>query len=160
MPGGRPPKPTSQKALGGTLQPSRTNPNEPTPDVYLPTPPDWLSPKAKAYWAEIGNVLLAMKLCTVADGPAMQLLTESLAEWAEARQLVHTHGMTYDCITEGGQVMVRPRPEVAQASDAMKRSLRMLTEFGLTPASRGKVSALGGNSEVDPLTQIMNDING
>ena len=51
-------------------------------------PTEWLSDRAKQYWGEIGNVLLAMKLTTVADGPALQLLTEALAEWAEAREFV------------------------------------------------------------------------
>ncbi len=160
MPGGRPPKPTAQKRLAGTLQPSRTNPNEPTPDVYLPTPPEWLSPLAKQYWAEVGAVLLAMRLTTVADGPALQLLTEALAEWAHARQTVHTIGLVYEMETESGQTMRRPNPEVAIASDAWKRVLRMLTEFGLTPASRGKVSALGDSGGKDPFAQMMDDMKG
>ena len=157
---GRPPKPTIQKRLGGTLQPSRTNAAEPTPAVYLPTPPEWLSERAKAYWAEIGAVLLAMKLCTAADGPAMMLLTETLAEWAEARQAVHGIGLVYEMQTEGGQTMRRPNPEVAMASDAMKRTLNMLREFGLTPSSRGKVSALGDNDGKDPFAEMMNDMQG
>ncbi len=43
--------------------------------MYLSTPPDWLSERAKEYWAKIGAVLLVMKLSTAADGPALQLLT-------------------------------------------------------------------------------------
>ena len=54
---GRPLKPTVLKALGGTLQPSRTNAHEPTPDVLLPLPPEWLSETARAYWSEVGAVL-------------------------------------------------------------------------------------------------------
>jgi P27 family predicted phage terminase small subunit len=153
-------KPTIQKQLGGTLQPSRTNAAEPTPAVYLPTPPEWLSERAKAYWAEIGAVLLAMKLCTAADGPAMMLLTETLAEWAEARQAVHGLGLVYEMQTEGGQTMRRPNPEVSMASDAMKRTLNMLREFGLTPSSRSKVSALGDNDGKDPFAEMMNDMKG
>lgn len=159
MGAGRPPKPTILKQLGGTQQPCRTNPNEPVPDVALPLPPDWLSERARQYWGEIGPILLHMKLVSVADGPAMQLLTENLAEWAEARQAVHSSGLVYTTVSDSG-VMYRPRPEVAIASDAMKRSLRMLTEFGLTPASRSKVSALGGEDNSDPLADIMRDMKG
>ena len=36
MAAGRPPKPTVLKKLGGTLQPSRTNAHEPTPNGFLP----------------------------------------------------------------------------------------------------------------------------
>jgi len=158
MPGGRPPKPTVQKELGGTLQPSRANPNEPKPEVYLPTPPDWLSERAMRYWHEIGAVLLSMKVATAADGPAMQLLTETLAEWAEARQAVHLQGLVYETTTMTGDTMRRPNPEVAQAADAMRRALAMLTQFGLTPASRSKVSALGDNDGKDPFEEMLNDL--
>lgn len=160
MAGGRPRKPTSQKALGGTLQPSRINKNEPTPEVYLPVPPAWLSERAKQYWGEIGNVLLAMKLTTVADGPALQLLTDALAEWAEARQFVQREGMTYSTFTENGNEMHRPYPQVAIAADAWRRAQRMLVEFGLTPASRSKVSALGGDGDLDPLQQLIDEMKG
>ena len=158
MAAGRPSKPTALKALGGTLQPSRTNPNEPTPDVYLPAPPTWLNDKARQYWAEIGAVLLSMKVCTAADSPALQLLTETLAEWAEARQAVHRKGLTYETTTATGDRLCRPNPEVTIASDAMRRSLRMLAEFGLTPASRGKVSALGSNEGKDPFAKMLADL--
>ncbi|AWM34190.1 phage terminase small subunit P27 family [Hymenobacter nivis] len=160
MAAGRPLKPTALKRLGGTLQLCRTNAHEPVSAVLLPTPPAWLSDKARQYWAEIGAVLLDMKLCTVADGPALQLLTETLAEWAEARQAVHTKGLVYETKMVTGDIMQRPVPEVAIASDAMKRSLRMLAEFGLTPASRGKVSALGDDDGLDPFAQMLEDMKG
>ena len=158
MAGGRPPKPTIQKQLGGTLQPSRTNANEPVPDVCLPLMPDWLSERGRRYWSEIGAVLLNMKVVTAGDGSALMLLVESLAEWAEARQEVLKIGLVYEMETEGGQTMRRPNPEVAMASDAMKRSLNMLREFGLTPSSRGKVSALGDMDGKDPFAEMMNDL--
>jgi len=157
---GRPRKPTSQKALGGTLQPSRTNQDEPTPEVYLPVPPDWLSQRAKQYWTEIGGVLLVMKLTTAADGPALQLLTEALAEWAEARQFVLAKGLSYEIHTKQGGVMHRAYPQVGIAADAWRRALAMLTQFGLTPASRSKVSALGGENEEDPFAVMMRDMRG
>lgn len=159
-------KPTIQKALGGTLQPSRTNKHEPVPAVALPLPPDWLSERARAYWGEIGAVLLNMQVVTAADSLALQLLTETMAEWAEARQAVIGTGsragvgLVYEMLTESGQTMRRPNPEVAQASDAMKRALRMMTEFGLTPASRSKVSALGDGDGNDPFADMMNDLKG
>ena len=62
--------------------------------------------------------------------------------------------------TATGDLMCRPNPEVTIASDAMRRSLRMLAEFGLTPASRGKVSALGDNGSLDPFAQMLEDLKG
>ncbi len=160
MPGGRPPKPTALKQLGNTLQPSRTNAHEPVPDVCLPEMPDWISDKAAQYWNTIGPLLLNMRVVTAGDGTALSLLVETLAEWQEARQQVHENGLTYATTTESGSEIHRPYPQVAIASDAMKRALRMMTEFGLTPASRSKVSALGGEKDSDPLDGIMRGLNG
>ena len=56
--------------------------------------------------------------------------------------------------------MHRPYPQVAIASDAWRRSMTMLTQFGLTPASRSKVSALGGDGEKDPFEEMMADMKG
>ena len=62
--------------------------------------------------------------------------------------------------TATGDLMCRPNPEVTIAADAMRRALRMLSEFGLTPASRGKVSALGDETGLDPFAQMMEDMRG
>ena len=62
--------------------------------------------------------------------------------------------------TATGDLMCRPNPEVTIAADAMRRALRMLSEFGLTPASRGKVSALGDETGLDPFAQMMEDMKG
>lgn len=160
MAAGRTPKPTAQKRLAGTLQPCRTNANEPVPEVALPLAPDWLSEKARAYWDMIGDVLLNMKLVTVGDGPALMMLCDVLAEWAEARAYVLENGSTYTTESESGSIMHRAFPQVAIASDAWRRAMAMLTQFGLTPASRSKVSALGGEDGKDPFEEMMNDMKG
>jgi P27 family predicted phage terminase small subunit len=126
--------------------------------VYLPTPSDWLSERAKDYWTEIGSVLLNVKFSTAADGPALQLLTEALSEWSEAWQYMLLNGLNYETYTERGNTMHRPYPKVAIVADAWRRSLRMLTEFGLTPASRNKVSTIGGDSGKDPFEEMMTDM--
>ena len=60
-----------------------------------------------------------------------------------------------------GGLRVRPNPEVAIAADAMKRALRMLTEFGLSPASWGKVSAIGEeDDENDAFAQMLVQMQG
>jgi P27 family predicted phage terminase small subunit len=156
MAAGRPPKPTHLKKLGGTLQPSRTNHNEPIPDVALGLPPDWLSARAKEYWQEIGDLLLGMKLVSYGDSAALMLLCDTLAEYVSLRVSIQKKGRVYENLTPGGKVY-RPNPEVAMAADAWRRAQRMLVEFGLTPASRGKVSALGAPDEKDPLAALIEE---
>lgn len=156
MPAGRPPKPTALKKLGGTLQPSRTNPLEPIPDVALGIPPNWLSATAKEYWNEIGGLLLQMKLISYGDTAALMLLTDVLAEWCLVRKIIKKKGRVYQVLTEGGMTY-KARPEVAMEADLWRRAHRMLVEFGLTPASRSKVSALGVAEEKDPLAALLDE---
>ena len=156
MPAGRPRKPTALKKLGGTLQPSRTNPLEPVPDVALGYPPEWLTPTAKEYWQEIGGILLQMKLVSYADTAAMTLLCDVLAQWVSVRVTIAKRGRVYELLSDGGKVY-RARPEVAMEADLWRRASRMLVEFGLTPASRSKVSALGATEEKDPLSALLDE---
>jgi P27 family predicted phage terminase small subunit len=83
-----------------------------------------------------------MRVLTEADGEALALAADALADYVTARGVIQKKGHTYETKTEAGAVMVRPRPEVSIASDAWKRARLMLLEFGLTPAARGKVKAV------------------
>ena len=156
MPAGRPRKPTELKKLGGTLQPSRTNPLEPVPAVALGLPPVWLSATAKEYWSEIGGLLLQMKLVSYGDSAALMLLTDVLAEWCAVRKIIQNKGRTYKSATEFGFVL-KLRPEVTMEPELWRRAKLMLVEFGLTPASRSKVSALAPTEEKDPLSALLDE---
>jgi P27 family predicted phage terminase small subunit len=156
MPAGRPRKPTALKKLGGTAQPSRLNPLEPVPAVALGHPPEWLSTTAKEYWQEIGGILLQMKLVSYGDTAAMTLLCDVLAQWVSVRVTIAKKGRVYQVLSEGG-MLFKARPEVAMEADLWRRAQRMLVEFGLTPASRSKVSALGDAEEKDPLSALIDE---
>jgi len=97
-----------------------------------------------------------MKLISYGDSAALMLLTDVLAEYVSLRVIIEKKGRVYELLTPGGKVF-RARPEVALASDAWRRAQRMLVEFGLTPASRSKVSALGGIEEKDPLAALIEE---
>lgn len=156
MPAGRPRKPTELKKLGGTLQPSRTNALEPVPEVALGHPPDWLSATAKEYWSEIGGLLLQMNLVSYGDTAAMTLLCDVLAQWVSVRVTIAKKGRVYELLSDGGKVF-RARPEVAMEADLWRRAAAMLTQFGLTPASRSKVSAIKATEEKDPLSALIDE---
>jgi P27 family predicted phage terminase small subunit len=145
-----PRKPTALKVLHGTNRKDRANPKEPRP-VSLPagsTPPDWLSDRGKEAWGDILPILRDLGVMTVADPVALGMLCDALVEYQEARAVVREHGATY--WTRGKSEMLRARPEVQIASDAWRRAKLMLSEFGLTPASRARVSA-AQPGETDPL---------
>ncbi len=50
--------------------------------------------------------------------------------------------------------MIKPHPAAVMKADAWKRIRAMLSEFGMTPASRSKVGAKGP-AEADPLEEFL-----
>lgn len=153
---GRPSKPTELKIVQGNPGKRPLNENEPKPAQDEGKAPSYLTPKAKAAWRELAVVLGDMRVLTVADRKALEMLCDTYAEWRELRAVIEEHGHTYETFTAQGDKMIRPRPEVTMAADAWKRASAMLTQFGLTPSSRSKVSAGEKQEESDPLADFLN----
>jgi P27 family predicted phage terminase small subunit len=139
---GRPRTPTRLKVLQGTTRPDRANPGEPKPPPAKAreAAPAWLRPTSRPWWNRIRPLLVQMQVMTGADPVALGLLCDALADYMTARDVIRKLGATYETEGDAGK-MLRQRPEVYIAADAWRRAKLMLTEFGLTPASRAKVSA-------------------
>jgi phage terminase small subunit len=123
-------KPTALKMLHGTDRADRANPAEPQPAVGA-EPPPWLPKRgvARAAWNRLAPILSHLRVLTVADAEALALACDALAEYLAARD--DPDGWRH-------------------ADSAWKRYLYALRDFGLTPASRPKVSAMPERA-VDPL---------
>lgn len=147
-----PRKPTALKVLHGTNRKDRANPAEPKAGMLRADapPPDWLSERGREAWTDLLPLLRGMKVATVADPTALALLCDALAEYVEARSVVAEQGAIY--WTRGKVEMQRTHPAVAIAQDAWRRAKTMLSEFGLTPAARSRVSSASGE-EQDPLAK-------
>lgn len=148
--------PTQLKVVRGTARPDRANPAEPTPELLtidVAHPPRWLklSPLARRAWRDIAPLLIGMRVLTSADLVALSLLCDSLATIVVAKEHVAEHGATYETVGEGGARMVRKHPAVEIHAEASRFAKVMLGEFGMTPASRSKVSQVGSASK-DPLS--------
>ena len=123
--------------------------SEPKPDVGAPARPEWLSESAAEVWDRLAPELVRLKVLTVADEIALALLCDAYAEFIAARQAVGGQAV-YETETMQGTLMKRSHPAVAQASDAWRRVLAAASEFGLSPASRSKVTAAGDAQPADP----------
>lgn len=109
---GRPRKPTAMKRLSGTLQPCRTNPNEPVPAGELPPPPAELTPAEQDAWRILAECV-APGVATLSDMPLF---------YAAAKLFAELRGNTI--------------------SDSRYATfLRCLTEMGMTPACRSRITA-------------------
>lgn len=139
----RPRKPSAVKRAQGTDQPCRMNPLEPELPSSIPAPPDHLSEQAKAFWAEYGPLLFDMRVLSKADRAALEQLCETHAEIVALREEIRGLGSsTYKTTNTAGEMMHRPYPQVAQLSDLTRQLRGWLSDFGLTPASRSKVSKI------------------
>jgi P27 family predicted phage terminase small subunit len=112
-----------------------------------------LSEREHEAWRELAGVVGPLRTCTAADMPAFRQMVSTLAVVEEARAALRQHGLTFVVSTESGEV-VRKRPEV-EVLAAFKKQLSVeLSRFGLTPADRERVSALGEDGPADPLDEF------
>ena len=112
------------EARGSRLAASRGDELAPTPGV--PRPPRWVSARGRKLWPQLCRDVETLGCITVVDGQAMGLLVDALASYVEARDAAET----------------LPRGDLTRARLARQRDrlwgqvLKLLGEFGLTPAAR------------------------
>lgn len=134
---GRKPVPSHLKVLRGTDQPCRMNPDEPKPEPSEMTAPPGLSPAALKEWDRVKKVLAESGIVSVLDTNALAAYCEMYAIWASAIKHLQREGMVVS--SKRGEPMRNPYLKIA--NDAHDRMVKMLTEFGMTPSSRTRVSA-------------------
>lgn len=110
-----------------------------------------MSDAARVAWGRLTVLMDRMGVLTEADAYALERLAELYAEIVALQGAIAENGRTYESRTEGGGMIVRPRPEVAMLADVDRRFRAYLIEFGLTPAARSKVKADGSEAaQEDP----------
>lgn len=154
---GRPPLPTAIKQLQGTERPSRVNDLEPEPPVVEvgTQPPDWLiGTEARAYWAELVELLTPARILAVTDLTALAMLATAFGRWRHWSRWLEEHSPVYR--TKAGTTpkaepgkraprpsyMYRARPEAGFAKEAEDRLLQLLVQFGMTPSARSRIGVL------------------
>lgn len=137
--GSRGPVPTPTAVLklhGSNRVKARERAGEPMPEVGVPTMPDWLSPAAQTEWARIVTVLQEVPgLLTTIDRTALAMLAQDLADFVEVRGLIARDGWVITT-TNGNTIQ---NPLVGMANGSCKRLMRMLAEFGMSPAARSRL---------------------
>jgi P27 family predicted phage terminase small subunit len=137
---GRKRKPDHLKVIAGTDQACRMNPDAPASPQTLPVAPGWLTKRGAEIFDNIVALLDEMGIASSADTQVITLCASRIEEVEITTAMVEDNGRVYETTNESGQTMVRSRPEVAQRSEAMRYSQSLLSELGLTPAARSKVS--------------------
>jgi len=154
---GRKRTPDATKKIIGTIRPDRVNPNAPTPDPDAPRAPEWLPRRAVEIFAALATRLDLQQLASKSHTEMLALAAMRLHEVEKFTEVLEREGYTYASKTtttktastkKGGKstpkretkTMMRARPEVALRSEAARHAQSLLAEFGLSPATLGKVS--------------------
>jgi P27 family predicted phage terminase small subunit len=167
MPGPAP-KPTALKLAEGNPGKRAINHKEPKPETGEPSMPKGLSLSARREWKSIVPELMKLGVLTVVDGKALAAYCEAFAMWEMARKEIRENGLTFKVTaitkikqadgTTRDEVLVlgiKRNPAVAIAFESLRAMKSYLTEFGLTPASRSRLSVEQPPKNDDPVAAFM-----
>jgi P27 family predicted phage terminase small subunit len=129
-------KPTALKLLEGEPNKKRIRKKEATPKKAYRDPPKELPALARQKWKELAPKLYNLGLLTEIDYDAFSALCILYSKYAEAEK-VATLGIVR---TNSGYVTQNPMINVSLKY--FEKYHRLLSDFGMTPASRSKIDAI------------------
>lgn len=143
---GRPPKPTQLRVLQGNPG-KRAMPkgeSKPAKPLKLPPVPRSLGAAGKARWRTFGKRLLDLGLLTDLDLHAFELYCRAVDEFEMASEELEKG---YYLVAASGYVY--QSPFVSIKNNAQKMINTYLGQFGMTPASRSRISISGPDDDDD-----------
>lgn len=132
---GRKPKPTHLRAVQGNPG-HRPIPEAPPLDKSMPDAPEHLSDTARAEWSRVAPQLHAAGLLAQLDRAALAAYCQAYGRWVDAETQLRKVGVLIK--SPSGFPMASPFLTIANQS--MAQMGRILTEFGMTPSARARVS--------------------
>ena len=139
--------PTSIKKLKGTLQPCRTNFDEPFPEVKVaePTNPEVLDEIGRKEYYHKAKAMAALGCFTEWDNSALCAYAALYSSWVKIEKTLAEEG--YTTVSQKNIPMRHPLVGMRNATLALMNNY--LVQFGLTPVSRSKVKADKGKGKND-----------
>lgn len=131
-------KPTEQKKLEGTYRADRAAKCEPKPRVEVPHCPKWLNGAARLEYMRHAKMLSSLRVMTEADRLALAAFAHEFGAWREAETMVGVLGAVLISEKTGAPYL---NPWQNIASNHFKNMVKLMQEFGLTPASRSRIEA-------------------
>ena len=139
---GRKKLPDNIKALRGTDQPCRMS-DKPAVQtaMVVKLPKVGLKGTAKKIFAVVATELMHNNLLDVYGVDMIVAYAREMALYHDMMTEVEREGVTIEVVTKNGVVtQINPKRKVAEGALASAKSLA--TEFGMTPSSRSRVSAI------------------
>ena len=152
---GAKPKPTETLKKKGTYRADRHEDRAEVEKELTTTPPPYLSEREKQIWALWYPILQGNNMLKETDEVAFGLLCKKFVRCEMfSRQFTAMEDFITDHISDVGAKVKRKDPGYDIMAAEERDLLKILTEFGMTPASRSKVKvALRG--EEDPYKKLL-----
>lgn len=148
---GRPPVATAIKIARGNPGKRALNHREPQPKAVEPKRPDNLSERAIREWESLVPILASMRVLTEADGVALGILCQNIAELEQVMKARSESGYLTENPTTGS---IHVNPLVRVQADLDRRVCDGLREFGLTPASRSRIVTTSAVAAENPFARL------
>lgn len=156
MTAGRPRTPTELHKARGTFRADRHNTDEPEAKQATAKLPRWaeLAGEAEKCYRRLAPMLSSMRVLTEADVAALVQVARRYGEYMDAAEQVRDEGATYTSEGRDGR-QIKAHPAVAIRDRAWADYQKGLIEFGLTPVSRSKITAMPEPEGTNPLAGMM-----
>lgn len=151
---GRKPTPTHLKVLRGNPGKRPLPANEPQPKPKAPPCPAHLDAEAKREWRRMVKELEPLGLLTKIDRAALAAYCQAWSRWVQAEEMIRKTGMIVKAPNTGFPIQ---NPLLPVANRAMEQMRKFLTEFGMTPSSRARVTAAPSDGNSDPAEEFFTD---
>lgn len=149
------PTPTALKLMRGNPGQRKLNAKEPKVEKEIPNPPPHLTDEESlAEWERMTEVLYGMGVLSRVDANALALYCDTHSAYVRAKTDIEENG--FESATHNGSIIQRPCVAVFHRTKA--DMVKLLCEFGMTPASRTKVSII--ESKKDQLDDFLDSTKG
>jgi P27 family predicted phage terminase small subunit len=150
---GRKSQPNALKQLKGT-QPVRMNKDEPESEAIskLPRAPRWFTDTAKSIYYSTGKHLAGSRVLSQADLEMFISFCNEYAKYLDTEKEMQSVPLRANLSKDSERAYRRVE---RQNRAAWERSMKLASEFGITPAARAKAQAIAtGKEEKDPMDDL------
>ena len=140
---GRKRKPVALKKLEATFRKDRAPENVVELENVLAPKPEWAEHDAiaSALYDQVSLHVYNMGINSEVDGIAIALLADQLALYLKLRATVLADGPIVETTSSTGATIQKPHAALGPMNVAYTAIVKMMSEYGLTAASRAKVGA-------------------
>lgn len=133
---GRKQTPSNVREIKGNPGKRKINKTEPKPKDGVPTCPSLLCDVAKREWKRLSSKLGDLGLLTEVDRAPFMAYCHSYAMYAKAVKEINAKGL----MVKGYRGPKVKNPAISIANKHVEIMIKLASEFGMTPASRTKIS--------------------